>query len=276
MIFSVTWNPNNYGNTKTSAFFLRAQVESGGTLFNFYTPTVATNEGLAIYKYVRVMLEMKKTVVLNKTTALAYRFNSGMAYSYGTNRSLPYEKYFFAGGSNGVRAWRPRRLGIGSSPPKLSKNPAKDGLFDYSYEKPGEILLEGSVELRKKLFGFVSGAVFLDAGNVWTFKQYQQQAGSDYPEWASKGNTQFKLNQFYKEFGIGTGFGLRFDFSFLVLRLDVGIKAYDPSRDEGNRFIFDKAKFWKPYTIIDASGVVIPGSVIRDPVIYNVGIGYPF
>jgi outer membrane protein insertion porin family len=273
MLFSVTWNPNNYGNTKTSAFFLRAQVESGGTLFNFYSPTYATNAGLAIYKYLRFMLEIKKTVVLDKNTVLAYRFNSGMAYSYGSSRSLPYEKYFFAGGSNGVRAWRPRRLGVGSNPPKLSKNTIKDGLFDYSYEKPGEILVEGSVELRKKLVGFLSGAAFIDAGNVWTFKQYQQQTGSDYPDWT--GNTQFRLGQFYKEFGIGTGFGLRFDFSFLVLRLDVGIKAYDPARRPEDRFILNKAKFWKPYSSTDPTGIVNPGS-LRDPVIYNVGIGYPF
>jgi outer membrane protein assembly factor BamA len=273
MLFSVTWNPNNYGNTKASAFFLRAQVESGGTLFNFYSPTYATNAGLAIYKYLRFTLEMKKTVVLDKNTVLAYRFNSGLAYSYGASRSLPYEKYFFAGGSNGVRAWRPRRLGIGSYPVKLSTNPAKDGLFDYSFEKPGEILIEGSVELRKKLIGFLSGAVFIDAGNVWTFKQYQPQTGSDYPGWT--GNTQFRLGQFYKEFGIGTGFGLRFDFSFLVLRLDVGIKAYDPARQPEDRFILNKAKFWKPYAGTDPAGVVNPGS-LRDPVIYNVGIGYPF
>jgi outer membrane protein assembly factor BamA len=219
------------------------------------------------------MLEMKKMAVLNQNTVLAYRFNSGMAYSYGSERSLPYEKYFFAGGSNGVRAWRPRRLGVGSNPAKLSKNPAKDGLFDYSNEKPGEILLEGSVELRKKLVGFVSGAIFIDAGNVWTFKQYQQPTGSDYPDWS--GNTQFKADQFYKEFGIGTGFGLRFDFSFLVLRLDVGIKAYDPARRSEDRFILNKAKFWKPYASADPNGIVNPGS-LRDPVIYNVGIGYPF
>jgi len=83
------------------------------------------------------------------------------------------------------------------------------------------------------------------------------------------------VGQFYKEFGIGTGFGLRFDFSFLVLRLDVGIKAYDPARQPQDRFILNKAKFWKPYAGTDPAGVVNPGS-LRDPVIYNVGIGYPF
>ncbi len=273
MIFSVIWNPNNYGNTKTSAFFLRAQVEAGGTLFNFYTPTFATNRGLETYKFVRLNFEIKKTMVMDRNTVLAYHFNSGMAYSYGNGRSLPYEKYFFAGGSNGVRAWRPRRLGIGSYPVKLSSNPAKDGLFDYSYEKPGEILLEGSIEVRKKLFGFFSGALFIDAGNVWTFKQVAPQTGSDYPTWT--GNTQFRIDQFYKEFGIGTGFGLRFDFTFLVLRLDVGVKAYDPARAVGDRFILTKAKFWSPYAQVGEGGKADPNS-LRDPVIYNVGIGFPF
>jgi outer membrane protein assembly factor BamA len=262
MIFTVTWNPINYGNTKTGSYLVKGQVESGGTFFSLYTPTFATKEGLELYRYVRFTLDFKKMIVVDKNTVLAYHVNSGVAYSYGANKALPYEKYFFAGGSNGVRAWRPRRLGIGSYPVKLSGDPNKDGLFNYSNEKPGEILLEGSVELRKKLFGFVSGAVFVDAGNVWTFKEYAPQTTVEYPTWT--GNTKFKLDQFYKEFGIGTGFGLRFDFSFLVLRLDVGMKAWDPARAEGDRFILPRAKFWKPY------------GTTRDPVIYNVGIGYPF
>lgn len=278
MIFSFTWNPRNYGNTQRNSYFLRAAFESGGTLFNLYQPIYATNRGLETYKYLRLTADFKKMIVVDKNTVLAWRVNSGIAYSYGSNKSLPYEKYFFVGGSNGVRAWRPRRLGIGSYPLKYNdeQNRGKDGLFNYSNEKPGEIMLEGSVELRKKLFGFVDGAIFLDAGNVWTFKQYPPQntvenPNPSYPTWT--GNTKFNLNSFYKEFGIGTGFGLRFDFSFLVLRLDVGIKAYDPSLAEGDRFILTKAKFWKPYTSDPAS---ININSYREPVIYNVGIGYPF
>ena len=257
VIFSVTWNPNNYGNTVKSSFYLRAQVESGGTIFNFIKPDFIRNAGLQTYKYLRFNLDMRKNIVIDKNSILAYRFNSGVAYSYGDDRSLPYEKYFFAGGSNGIRAWRPRRLGVGSYPVKLSDNPNKNGLFDYRYEKPGEILLEGSIEYRQKLFGFISGAVFVDAGNVWLFREQARQTDVDY------GNTKFKVDQFYKEIAVGTGFGLRFDFAFLVLRLDVGIKAYDPSR-QTNRFILNKVKFWSPY------------GTDHEPVIYNVGIGYPF
>jgi outer membrane protein assembly factor BamA len=200
--------------------------------------------------------------VIDKNTILSYRVNAGIGYAYSANEVLPYEKYFFAGGSNSVRAWLPRRLGIGSVPPNLSEEPEKDGLFDYSYEKPGDILLEGSIELRKKLFGFVNGAVFLDAGNVWTFKQIQTaQAGDNKASW--QGNSKFGRG-FYKEIAIGTGFGLRFDFSFLLLRLDMGLKVYDPGREEGNRFVLDKVKFFKPF------------GTEKEPVIFNVGIGYPF
>ena len=207
-------------------------------------------------------MDARRSKVLSKNTILAYRINTGLGYAYSSNEVLPYEKYFFAGGSNSVRAWLPRRLGIGTLPPNLAEDPNKDGLFDYSFEKPGEILLEGSIELRKKLFGFVNGAVFVDAGNVWSFRPIQiSQEGPTQAPWT--GTSTFSKD-FYRQLGIGTGFGLRFDFSFLVLRFDVGMKVYDPGREEGNRFVLGKTKFFKPF------------GTDKEPVIFNVGIGYPF
>ncbi len=265
MIFSMTWNPQNYGNQQRSSYFLRIQAESGGTLFNFYTPQFAINQGLEIYKYVRLGVDFRRNKVIDKNTSMAFRLNTGVAYAYGDNKSLPYEKYFFVGGSNSVRAWRPRRLGIGSAPPPLSTTPASSGLFDYRYERPGEIMIEGSIEWRKKLFGFVNGALFIDAGNVWTFKQITPNTTEPTTApWASEGNTKFFIDSFYKEIAIGTGFGLRMDFSFLVLRVDVGIKVWDPARAEGDRFVLRNFRFTGPY---DSH---------REPVIYNIGIGYPF
>lgn len=266
MIFSMTWNPLNYGNNRQSSHFLRIQAESGGTLFNLYTPYFAIDRGLEIYKYLRLGVDFRRNNVIDKNTSIAYRINSGVAYAYGGTTSLPYEKYFFAGGSNSVRAWRPRRLGIGSAPPPLSANPSSDGIFDYRYERPGTILLEGSVEWRKKLFGFVSGALFIDAGNVWTFEQI---APADPTEpttapWADQGNTKFYFDTFFKEIAVGTGFGLRFDFSFLVLRFDVGMKVWDPARPVGDRWVLGNFRFTGPY---DSD---------REPIIYNIGIGYPF
>lgn len=258
MIFGITWNHNDYASYQRNAVFIRALAESGGTIWNFFDPQIITDNGLQYFKYLRFNIDVRRNKVLDKNTILAYRLNTGVTYPYGANRGVPYEKFFFAGGSNSIRAWRPRRLGPGSFKPNLSTDPRKNGLFDYSIEKPAEILLEGSIELRKKLFGFVNGAIFLDAGNVWSFRQWAKNESDN------KGNAQFKWDQFYKEIAVGTGFGIRLDFTFLILRFDVGMKVIDPARDPGDRFVLNKVKFWKPY------------GVDKEPVIYNVGIGYPF
>jgi outer membrane protein assembly factor BamA len=160
-------------------------------------------------------------------------------------------------------------LGQGSLPPIYSTDVRSDGLFDYKFEKPGEILLEGSIELRSKIIGFIDGAVFFDAGNVWSLKPLKQATTGDS---APAGNSSL-TGDFYKELGIGTGFGLRFDFTFLILRFDVGMKVYDPARPEGNRFVLDKAKFFNPFAQTRDDGTFFN---IKEPVIYNLGIGYPF
>ena len=263
MIFNIIWN-RNYGTYDRNAVFIRAQVESGGTSLNFFDTTLVTDRGLQYFKYLRFIFDFRRIHVLTKWATLAYRINTGVAYSYGKNAALPYEKFFFAGGSNSVRAWRPRRLGLGSAPPALATEPDEDGTFNYRFEKPGEILLEGSIELRSKLIGFLDGAIFIDAGNVWAFRNNRT---------AIEGNAQFKPNSFYKELGVGTGFGLRFDFTFLILRLDVGIKAYDPAQPEGQRFVLPKMRFFGPFAKQTGENEY---SNIKEPVIYNVGIGFPF
>ncbi|HKZ37365.1 MAG TPA: BamA/TamA family outer membrane protein [Chryseolinea sp.] len=277
IMFAVTWNLNNYGNPDENSSFIRAQIESGGTIWNFFKkkPQFLTDLGLEYFKYIRFSLDMRRVHPLDKNTVLAYRFNSGFAYAYTSkeNRSLPYEKFFFAGGSNSVRAWRPRRLGPGSAKPAetVDDNKTQDGLFDYNIEKPSEILLEASIELRQKLFGFVNGAIFVDAGNVWSFQpvNVEDDEGNIIPD----NSSQFKADRFYKEFGVGTGFGLRFDFSFLILRFDVGVKVYDPARDSGEKFVLDKVRFWQPYATKQEDGTY---TNFKEPVIYNVGIGFPF
>lgn len=262
MIFSMTWNHRNYGNLEESSNFFRWSVESGGTLQNLVNYRIIERNGLKSFRYVRVNADFRRLSVIDKNTILAYRINGGVGISYDENKVLPYEKYFFAGGSNSVRAWRPRRLGPGSYRPRESADPDQDGLYDYRFEQPGDVLLEASVELRRKLFGFVEGAVFVDAGNVWTIEPRIIRDADD--NIIENGNSQFKINQFYKEFGVGTGFGLRFNFSFLILRFDVGLKAYDPGRPEGERFVLNKIKFFRPF------------GTDREPVIYNVGVGFPF
>jgi outer membrane protein assembly factor BamA len=260
--FAMSWNHNNYGNLEENSVFFRLAIESGGTFQGLYTFPIVENRGLQTFRYIRLNADIRRITILNKNTLLAFRFNAGVGYSYGDNRALPYEKYFFAGGSNSVRAWRPRRLGPGSYRPDPSANPKQDGLYSYRFEVPGEILLENSIELRRKLFGFFEGALFFDMGNVWTFKPRIKLDDND--NVIENGNSQFKLTEFYKEIGMGTGFGLRFNFSFLILRFDVGLKVYDPARPEGDRFVLNKVKFFGPF------------GVTREPVIYNIGVGFPF
>ncbi len=260
--FAMSWNHNNYGNLEENSVFFRWAFESGGTLQGLFTYPIVENRNLQTFRYIRLNADIRRITIVNKNTILAFRFNAGVGYSYGDNKALPYEKYFFAGGSNSVRAWRPRRLGPGSYRPDESTNPAQDGLYSYQFEVPGEILLENSIELRRKLFGFFEGAVFFDMGNVWTFKPRIKLDDND--NVIENGNSQFKLTEFYKEIGMGTGFGLRFNFSFLILRFDVGLKVYDPARPEGDRFVLNKIKFFGPF------------GVNREPVIYNIGVGFPF
>ncbi len=268
MIFGITWN-HNYGSIDKNSVFIRGQFETGGTSLNFIDPTIITKQGLQYFKYLRLSVDFRRNRILNKFATLAYRVNTGFAYDYSGNNTLPYEKFYFAGGSRSVRAWSPRRLGIGSVPRERSDEELEDGLYSYQFEKPGEILIEGSVELRSKLVGFIDGALFIDAGNVWSFKQRApQNADGTY-----EGNSQFRARSFLREMGVGTGFGLRFDFTFLILCFDVGMKVYDPARPSDDRFVLDKVRFFKPYAKEISPGVF---TNFKEPVVYNVGIGYPF
>ena len=250
MSLSTTWNSNSYGINFENSSFFRIYMESGGTSLNFLNTDILENKGLEYYKYLKFSIDRREIDPINENTTIAYRINAGIAQPYSENKILPYEKYFFAGGSNGIRAWRPRRLGPGS----FSSIDSVSNRVTYNFEQPGEILIEGSVELRKNLIGFIDYAAFVDFGNVWTIEKDPSRPGA-----------QFKPNRFYKEIAVGAGLGLRFDFSFLVLRLDAGLKVYDPARPEGKRFIMSTGYYDEPFTPTAAEAVVL-----------NIGIGYPF
>lgn len=256
MIFYTVFNFNKYGTGGKNASYLRLFAESGGTLQNLIGTSLYENFGdtLQFYKFIKLNADFRQVMRLSQVTDFAYRLNVGIAKPYGGDNALPYEKYFFAGGSSSNRGWRPRRLGPGSyNPPTKvgTYDPADDGPINNSFEQPGEILIEANLEVRRDIIGFLEGAIFLDIGNVWTFEE-QGREGS-----------KFEVNKFYKELAVATGVGFRFDFNFLVLRLDIGMKVFDPARDEGDRFVLDKIGFSKPYND-------------TYPLVYNIGIGYPF
>ncbi|MEO1051137.1 MAG: BamA/TamA family outer membrane protein [Bacteroidota bacterium] len=249
MIFTAAWNFNSYGFSENKSAYLQLSGESGGTSLNI-VPLDSLFDGLEHYQFVKFRADYRKNIPISENTDFAYRINGGLAVPYGENEILPYEKYFFAGGSNGIRAWRPRRLGPGSFTPTDSL-----GNLTYQFEQQGEILLEASFELRKNLFGFVDYALFADLGNVWTIREDESREGA-----------QFEVKDFFKEIAVGAGAGLRFDFSFVILRLDAGFRIYDPARPEGKRFILDGGFRDPPFD----------NNNIAEPVIINIGIGYPF
>lgn len=269
---SYVYNDQNLQEPYSSSQFLRIFVESGGTILNFAKDknNMAIIEKLfplrqdlnspdtarKYFRFVKVNIDYRRYINLSINSSFAYRFNVGVANPYG-NKSLPYEKNFFVGGSNSIRAWSPRALGIGSAVP--------DTAAGNVIPQVGDILIEGSFEWRKKIarfFGDIQFATFIDYGNIW--KWYPVNT----PEKINKVN--FSLDRFYKEIAVGTGFGFRYDLSYFQFRFDWGIKVVDPSRDPGERFVLDEFKFGRNRTIENIS---VPNPYRLN---FNLGIGYPF
>ncbi|MBS0000675.1 MAG: BamA/TamA family outer membrane protein, partial [Cyclobacteriaceae bacterium] len=251
--FSFTRNFNRYTSYQSrAAAFLKSYIEMGGSVLNFFDINFNDTTGLELYKYIKISGDYRRYVSISPRSQIAFRVHIGAAKSYAPNDILPYEKYFFSGGSNSIRAWRPRRLGPGSYFPADTVMGEGNVVVRYSddFEQPGELIFESSIELRTKVVGFFHTALFVDAGNIWVFSNDDQRPGS-----------AFSFNDFYKEIAIGAGIGARFDFTFLLLRLDAGVKIYNPGLPPGQRFYsqVNKEKI---------TGV--------DPIILNLAIGYPF
>ena len=240
-------------NELKSGKILQLGLESGGTTlnfipnykFNFVTDLLNNGQEIQFYRFLRLNFDYRKYKMLgrNQKSQIAFKLLGGIAYSYGQENDyqLPYEKNFFIGGPSSVRAWKPRRLGPGAYVPASNL-----------VEQPGSILLESSLEYRFKLFqlfGQMNGAFFIDAGNVWNMTQ-----GSTDP------TTQFQLSDFYNQIAVGTGFGLRWDFNFFLLRLDLATKIINPANPVNQKWVL-------PQTSFEAG---------QNPIEFNIGIGYPF
>ncbi len=251
--FSFTRNFNRYSLYQSpSAAFIKSIIELGGSVLNLFDVDYLNSSGLELYKYVKFSTDYRRYVTITPKSQVAFRIHAGIAGSYAENDVLPYEKYFFSGGSNSIRAWRPRRLGPGSFFPAdtVGSEPALLLRYNDDFEQPGEIIFESSLELRTKLIGFFHTAFFIDAGNIWMLSEERQRPGA-----------VFSADSFFKEIAIGAGIGARFDFTFLLLRLDAGLKIFNPALPAGDRFIRTLNKD-KNYGV--------------EPVIINLAIGYPF
>lgn len=200
--------------------------------------------GVPYSQYIKTEHDFRYYLKLDETSQIATRFIGGVAYPYGNSVHMPFSKQFFVGGSNSIRAFRARTLGPGSYDPRTSNSP-------FFYDQAGDIKLEANVEYRKKLMSFLNVAAFVDAGNVWLFNEEEGREGGKFS------------SDFLKEIAVGGGVGLRFDFSILILRLDLSIPFRIPYYPDGERWSFNEINFkdkkWR-----------------RDNLMLNIAIGYPF
>ena len=227
-------------------------LESGGTTLNlfkekklkFVEDLLGNKETMQFYRFLRINIDYRRYIFLGqkRTSQLAYKFIGGIAYAYGEENDyqLPYEKNFFIGGPSSLRAWKPRRLGPGS------RNTDTNLI-----EQPGSVLIESSVEYRFKILKFlgdINGAFFLDAGNIW---------GINYP---NSPLSNFKLDSFIEQIAVGTGFGLRWDFNYFILRLDMAAKVVNPAKPKNEKWVLNQVSL----------------NESENPLEFNIGIGYPF
>lgn len=197
---------------------LRANVESAGNLLYLAYKQLGQPDSEGQYnigkipfsQYLKGEFEVTQHLPLGENMRLAARAGLGVAYPYGNSKILPFEKRFYSGGANSVRGWSVRRLGPGSFRSPLST-------IDFMNQS-GDVKLDLNLELRQKWFWVLEGAYFIDAGNIWTLRNYDNQPGG-----------QFRWDSFYNEIACSVGMGIRFNFNFFILRVDGGMKVYDPS-----------------------------------------------
>ena len=198
---------------------LRTSLETAGNLLHGISSishASKNSEGqytlfnIAYAQYVKGDIDYTHLFVFDSHNQLALHGRLGLAYPYGNSTVLPFEKRYFSGGANSVRGWSVRGLGPGSYK-------GTDGRIDF-INQTGDIKLDLNAELRSWLFWKIYGAIFLDAGNIWTFREYEEQPGG-----------QFRLNEFYKQIAVAYGIGLRFNFDYFIVRFDMGMKAINPA-----------------------------------------------
>lgn len=217
--YSFNSSRNNTNRFERFAYSIRTNAECSGNILYGINSLFGgrTNEDgqytllkIAYAQYVKGDFDFAARINMDTRNSLVFHFGLGVAYPYGNSRILPFEKRYFAGGANGMRGWTVRTLGPGSY-----KNEGKS--IDF-INQSGDVKLDLNLEYRSHLFWNIHSAVFLDAGNIWTLREYEEQPGG-----------QFKITKFYKELALSYGLGVRVDFDLFVFRLDAAMKAINPA-----------------------------------------------
>lgn len=203
-------------------YALKANIETAGNLLNAGAGMLKFSKNeLGMYKlfniafaqYVKGDFDYTHNIRFDYNNALVFHFGLGIAYPYGNSDILPFEKRYFSGGANSVRGWSVRGLGPG-------KYTGRDGNIDF-INQTGDMKVDLNMEYRAHLFWKLNGALFVDAGNIWTLRNYEEQPGG-----------VFKFSEFLKDLAASYGWGVRFNFDYFILRFDFGMKAIDPARED--------------------------------------------
>ena len=187
-------------------------------------------------KYVKADVDYARNMMIDSRNSLVFHVGLGVAYPYGNSKVLPFEKRYFSGGANSVRGWSVRSLGPGGF-----QNPNEEKL-DF-IKHTGDIKLDLNLEFRTHLFWKLNGAVFVDAGNIWTLRSDSEQKDG-----------QFKFNKFYEQIAVAYGVGLRFDLDYLILRFDGGMKAINPMRRGRDKYPITRPNFNRDFAFHFAVG----------------------
>ncbi len=207
---------SNYG---TNAYTIRTGIETSGNLLYGLCNLFGTSQNdrdqftllnIAYAQYAKADFDFSKSFRFDERNSLALHLGFGIAYPYGNSTILPYEKRYFSGGANSVRGWSVRELGPGTFK-------GNDGRIDF-INQTGDMKLDMNMEYRTHLFWKLDAAAFIDAGNIWTIRDYPDQPGG-----------QFRFNEFWRQIAMAYGLGVRLNFNYFILRLDLGMKAVHPS-----------------------------------------------
>ena len=227
---------NNQSDFRDNNFsFFKVRVANSGNIGGLLSNKKDTNNRKTIFniplaQYFKTDIEYKKFWEVNNNSVIGFRSFIGAIIPY-DNSAIPFTKSYFAGGSNDIRAWQTYDLGPGS----------RNSGLEYNI---GSLKFLTSAEYRFDLFSSLKGALFMDAGNIWDI------TNSIFAE----ENATFNGFESIKDIAVGSGFGLRYDFSFLVFRLDLGFKMHEP--------YLENNKWFRNYNFSNA--------------VYNIGINYPF
>jgi outer membrane protein insertion porin family len=247
--YSYTYTNTMETNRKHSIYY-KGMIDVAGTLVGLISgANVKKGDttkvfGVPFSQYVKLENDFRHYMKLGTDSQLASRIVVGAGYGYGNSTELPYIKQFFIGGTNSIRAFRSRFIGPGSYLPETNTN-------SFLPDQSGDIKLELNTEYRTKLFSIVKGAVFVDAGNIWLMHKNPDKSGAEFSK------------KFIEQIAVGTGVGLRFDFSFLLLRTDFSFPIRKPYLEEGHRWVLDQINFGS-------------GSWRKENLVFNLAIGYPF